>query len=257
MSYALHAFEVSPEHLGWPVRRTRRYTVGVLRRGWFFTGDVTRFLQIFGMSPTLLGSAPEGDVACWLQEAAAKKHKVSADGHIDARALLTPAQKRRLKNTEEKMRGLEVHSWVCDVQQEVDWTKTNDFVPVLLRGSLLWSNTKERLALASEHLLFQGVPCFRKLDDKVAPCNWPQIMCVSKQMGFSEHCWKSMAGNAMHRAVAGLLGAYVIANLRRKVKPHPASGLSLGSFLVPEPKPPTDVRGGGERGEEAQERADI
>ncbi|CAJ1452789.1 unnamed protein product, partial [Effrenium voratum] len=53
--------------------------------------------------------APEGDVACWLQEAAAKKHKVSADGHIDAHALLTPAQKRRLKNTEEKMRGLEVH----------------------------------------------------------------------------------------------------------------------------------------------------
>lgn len=140
LRYTCTPIEVSPEQMGWPVRRPRRYTL-LVRNDHILRAGADEFFRIFGLRCAMPGvglcAGSEADVKEYIAKMAEAKMVVPRRGEEpDVGRLLTPAQRRRLEEQIAASKGVE--AFVGDVQQEVDWTTIGSSVPVLLRGSLLW-----------------------------------------------------------------------------------------------------------------------
>lgn len=99
------------------------------------------------------------------------------------------------------------------------------FAPTLLRGSLLWSLSRQRLACPVEYLLLQGIPASPAVAAAIAAAGAPAeahvIQCpfvADVTERFGESAIRRMAGNAMHVQQVGATFLYafaLLAELRR------------------------------------------
>lgn len=194
----------------------------VKRSAYVFDGSAQEFGNIFFSQTNLLGEhlfcATEEEVCSYMLEKGRKRKRIP--GPTCLHMLLTPPQLARLKeHRRHASQTLTSDSWVADVSQEVRFSKAGHFVPTLLTSSELWSEKARRPAIVREHFVCQGIPASVGTGAALVP--WADFLKVGSTE-ISDTDFRTLVGNAMHRAVVGHLALYILSGL------HPTAALRVG-----------------------------
>lgn len=140
--FELESFRFGPEMLGFPVRRPRKYTIGVLKTHYQFTGSngdfYSTFKQKVQMHASELWCATEDEVRASAEALAAQRHKVpKADGRIDYESLLTPGQRGRLQEQRAAAVG-DKSNFMGDLAQSASWCSPGPFIGTLVASLALF-----------------------------------------------------------------------------------------------------------------------
>ena len=226
--YSWQTIVVCPTSLGLPVRRTRKYMVGLLRtsRQWHHrvlaNGIEKTFFDIFERRPVLQGHAllraPDSVVKSFIRDLAAKRSlpSRSSKGRSWSCWMALPrGTRRRIQGYEDLAlaTGKYAHKrdapFMVDSKDNASFINPNfafnaGFVPALLRGSQIWSMHKQRLMLPEEGLEVQGHDLF----GPVSPFSCPfrdNIVCHNGRV------LRQMSGNGMHLACVQSIINFVMA----------------------------------------------
>lgn len=208
---------ISPHHLGWPVQRPRRYTIGVKRGrvqlGWSeFEEDLKKLLMAASVDCRVLYQAtPEEE----------RKHKTAmANSHCKASVsdsffdLLPTSKKHRVKAYMELPK---IRSWLDEgkevavnlEQRPHTFPTCNYLCPTLLRGASMWL-LRKGVPLAGEDLLtMMGIPMPSRRS-----MHGQNLLLSPFPIELTERNIKSLTGNAMHCAVVGCLLLCILKHLK-------------------------------------------
>eukprot|EP00971_Amphidinium_carterae_P352504 6492625-Amphidinium_carterae.1 len=230
----VHGILFGPELLGWWTSRPRRFHVCVHKAKGHLGAELEEFLQLFVCARPrncakghMFFGADEESVRCHL-ELLAKKQLMPMTIGTTWKHVLPQGDVRRLTEYEREAEKRsydtlgaaivgdelsEVHAdasdadfktrYIVNIKQNANAKagSMTEFVPTLLRHSLLWSQAAERILLPLEHLQVQGIPALAELSDAVQFPSWIQSLHDGRVSTTSD-ALVSMAGNSIHSAVA-------------------------------------------------------
>lgn len=162
---------ISPDDLGWPVRRNRLFGALTHRRSVIFTGDMERFLQLFrcrveGDGDWML-QAKQEEVDSWkVNKAASRGYPNVRPEKISLDMLITPAYLdkmtgyRNLRDSRQGMAG----TFIADLDQAPGYASCGPCIPVLPTHNTLYSFSGERFFTAGE--------CFAAMGASAASGSW-------------------------------------------------------------------------------------
>ncbi|CAE7289224.1 unnamed protein product [Symbiodinium microadriaticum] len=186
--YELISFVVSPNDIGWPIRRPRRLSALVLRSKWLCSATPEEFAENFCASCRMLGSdlfaygSVDDDVVQghYKRELFRKKSEHMRDGATEIHG--------------NQAEGQPVEDFILDATQNLDWT--------------------------SEHFIMQGVPILADLEmetSRLPGRSWSAYVAKHSTDGNAAQKFRGLAGNGMHRAVIGTWTAYILSCLRSRL----------------------------------------
>lgn len=215
---------VSPNLMGWPVKRPRRYTFGYKPGKFHFTGSFEDYLQTFSACPVLLGDSLL--LASHSERQAFMRKRAELHGHffgmqtdIGLDSCLTAAEFQRLQAAKRlvPLKGSVSGVCVTDIEQNACFVNPGPYVPTLVKhGKLVSLSTDESVAdkifTPKEHLAIMGEPCFASCASK----EYPSYMWDIAQQHCSDSSLIKMSGNAMHMVNLGTFMLYCLSCLTGK-----------------------------------------
>ena len=191
-------YAVSPNVLGFPFTRERRFTICISRQ-WTLRASLGSPITLFGKAVAMMGheyfSAPEDVTHEWLKALARKKGMKQG---VSARELLTPAEQGRLDGYEDWVATAPPSKpYLWDLKDTVGFKKPGVLMFGPQKHSNPWSHSHQRMMMPGERLQLMGFPVgLGSSGSHVCPFMsvWPALS--TPQVA-------SMVGNGVHLPCAG------------------------------------------------------
>lgn len=208
--YHLEVASLCPSHLGFPVKRPRKYMMMIKKDRLTWHPELAGKLQhviehIFYRDIRMVGDqlarAPEAEVRRHRLEMASQRGLPAFDSKrgklLSGFLFLTRRERQRLRDYEAKAKIARATRSIFNISQSAKIFRGTTCIPTLLRNSRLWSGFLGRAICPMEHFEFQGYPVFNDNDaDNMTKAT------VIKMLGMAAQ--RSLAGNGMHSASIGI-----------------------------------------------------
>ena len=224
---------ISPEDIGWPCRKARRYSVLMrkdLTEKYTFTGSPEHFFLLMGKDvlvpgDILLGASEEQIEHHKSMLARRRKNFRDDAAQYQLEELLTPCQMQRVQEYE-AMR-IDNRPFISDIGQNPKGGSSipGQCWPSPLTTSMMFSNSAGRPATREEIISSMGLPAVAGavVEKNDTMLRFPLQALLDREDVQHSH-WVKMTGNSMHAAVLGTTVAYVLAHvqaLETQVAAHP------------------------------------
>ena len=219
--YDIQTIIVSPSDVGIPSSRPRRWTV-LLRKTELLALlpiDSDQFRQLFFRKVMLDGttymtSIREEQWAAYLAEMAHDRGFPSQDvGRPWTWSEVIAAQfETRARLADDHARAQGIPKGLTDVEQTHEFAPIHTVFPCLLRKSTIYS-LFHRVCAPLEHFAPVGVPILEA--DTASLPRRATLLTLETVLGLSSREQKSLTGNAMHTAIAGMFLLYVLSCTRK------------------------------------------
>ena len=236
--YEIQVLRIAPWVLGYPMRRTRKFTILTRKDCFHWQGSSAEFEDIFSkrvVAPaTEYFCEPQETVDTRFMKQARQKKKVPADGSKpDPKCLLTPAQRRR--NSDAEAKNAEQHGagqpYFTDIMHDNKHTSVGPNMPTILGNSIVYSSELGRVATPQELLAMQGVPMFNFMNEGVGlPKETADWLTVGASLSVSQMTLR--AGLAVHRPCAASVVLYAMS--RAVPRSKNMRFRNMGSILIDE-----------------------
>ena len=236
--YEVFHFVVSPESLGWPCRRDRRYMWCARKRYAKFRGSEVEFHKLFGRSVSTAANIfwrQNAVVRLVSMAARAAKHGNSfrsdthGHGHICVCDQLTFLAQERYHEFISEMTNSDSYGPLCDsytfdVGQNLSFCSPGRLLPPITTKSQMVNSALDCMMEPVEMLLAMGeaVPSLGPFDD-VPFCWGVTLDRYAQDVKSGSAPTKRWAGNSMHLAVVGSLLLYCMARTQRYDTAAPGS----------------------------------
>lgn len=220
--YIFFSLIISPHHLGWPVHRPRRYTIGVKK------GTLLFDHERFGSELNQLLRKPSVDCGILycktdteetdIKMAMSKRYKkASQNSHFFS--LLPAAKQKRVKFYRELPK---VKQWLdegkevaVDLEQRPgSFPMANYLLPTLLRGSSMYLLQRGAPLSGQDLMMVMGIPVPCRDHVHHMPGFFKGQGKGSSLSSLNDRAIKSLTGNAMHSCVVGCLVLCMLRNAR-------------------------------------------